>query len=248
MSKTGGDQLWHAGNLDEPHEAPDKARRVRAMFDAVAPTYERVNRICSLGRDARWRHRAVELVAITGVDRVLDVACGTGDLARVFWAAGPESVVGTDFSHEMIRLAPGASNGSIRWCESDAQRLPFGDGQFSVVSCAFGVRNFEDMGAGFGQMHRVLGGGGRAVILEFSLPSLVGFRQLFLWYFLRVMPWCASLISGDRTGAYRYLPRSVLRFPDRQQIVTQLKEAGFDRVEVHPLTMGIAVAYLAFKS
>ena len=248
MSEDDRDRLWHAGNLAEPHDAPDKARRVRDMFDAVAPTYERVNTVCSLGRDASWRRRAVRLAGVRETDRVLDVACGTGDLTRAFAAAGPRSVVGTDFSHEMIRLAPAKSNGAIRWCEADAQRLPFDDGQFDVVSCAFGIRNLEHLEAGLSEFCRVLDGDGRAVILEFSLPKNTVLRQLFLFYFLKIMPGLAGWISGDRTGAYRYLPRSVLRFPERRQIVDQLRRAGFERVEVHPLTFGIAVAYLAYKS
>ena len=116
------------------------------------------------------------------------------------------------------------------------------------LSCAFGIRNLEHLETGLREFCRVLDGDGRAVILEFSLPKNAVLRQLFLFYFLRIMPSLAGWISGDRTGAYRYLPRSVLRFPERRQIVDQLRRAGFERVEVHPLTFGIAVAYLAFKS
>ena len=249
--KTRRDQqaVWHRGNLDEPHRVEDKARRVRAMFDAVAPTYELVNTLTSLGRDAYWRRRAVELARVSAEDRVLDVACGTGDLARAFAAVRPRPavVVGADFSREMMRLAPGSSNGWIRWCQADALLLPFADKEFTVVSCAFGVRNFEDLAAGLGQMQRALASGGRVVILEFSLPVRPVLRQLFLFYFRHVLPWIGTFVSGDRSGAYRYLPRSVLRLGKRREIVELLGKAGFAKVQVHPLTFGIAVVYLATK-
>jgi len=219
------------------------------MFDAVAPTYELVNTLTSFGRDAYWRRRAVELARISAKDRVLDVACGTGNLARAFTAARPKpaTVVGTDFSRGMLGLTPGSPNGRIRYCQADALLLPFADREFTVASCAFGIRNFENLAAGLAQMHRVLAPGGRVVILEFSLPSLPIVNHAFIFYFKTILPWFASLISRDQTGAYRYLPRSVLGFENRQQIVEQLERVGFAQVEVHPLTFGIAVVYLATK-
>ncbi|UCG32693.1 MAG: bifunctional demethylmenaquinone methyltransferase/2-methoxy-6-polyprenyl-1,4-benzoquinol methylase UbiE [Phycisphaerales bacterium] len=242
--------VWHEQNLAEPHAVRDKARRVRAMFNAVAPTYELVNTLTSFGRDAYWRRRAVELSRVTGTDRVLDLACGTGDLARAFAAArpAPALVVGADFAGEMIRRAAGTSSPAMRWCQADALSLPFLNEQFTAVSCAFGVRNLQDLKAGFREVHRVLSPDGRAVILEFSNPSAKVTRALFHFYFNRMLPAIATLISRDRSGAYRYLPRSVLRFASRSQIVNLLREVGFERIEVHPLTFGIAVVYLAAKA
>jgi demethylmenaquinone methyltransferase/2-methoxy-6-polyprenyl-1,4-benzoquinol methylase len=250
MSERDPKAVWHSGNLDHPHQMRDKARRVRAMFNAVAPTYELVNTLTSFGRDAYWRRRAVELARVAAADRILDLACGTGDLARAFAAARsrPNMVVGTDFAAEMIHRAAGSSAPTVSWCQADALALPFANEQFTAVSCAFGVRNLQDLTAGFREMYRVLAPAGRAVIVEFSLPSARIVRALFNFYFIRVLPLIATLISRDRSGAYRYLPRSVLRFPNRAQIVDLLREVGFDRIEVHPLTFGIAVVYVAVKA
>jgi demethylmenaquinone methyltransferase/2-methoxy-6-polyprenyl-1,4-benzoquinol methylase len=249
MSAARNEPVWHRDNLEEPHAVADKAHRVRTMFDAVAPTYSLVNTLTSFGRDAHWRRRAVQLAGINPEDRVLDVACGTGDFTRVFASVEPSPaiVVGADFAHQMLALAERGPGRSVRWCEADALCLPFADDSFTVVSCAFGIRNFEHLERGLGQMHRVLAAGGRAVILEFSMPKLTVVRHLYRWYLSRMLPLLATLVSRDRTGAYRYLPRSVLRFEDRQRITALLGEVGFRHVEVHPLTFGVVVVYLAVK-
>ena len=152
--------VWTPDLLDAPHEAPDKAARVRTMFNAIAPRYELVNALFSAGRDATWRRKAVALAKVTPDDDVLDIASGTGDFARAFATAGPRSVVGTDFAHEMLTRArqsdAGATNCS--WCEADALKLPFGSGAFSITCCAFGVRNFHDLDAGLAEMDAGHGG------------------------------------------------------------------------------------------
>ena len=140
------------------------------------------------------------------------------------------------------------SSTTVFWCQADVLTLPFANEQFTAVSCAFGVRNLQDLTAGFREMYRVLAPAGRAVILEFSFPSARVSRTLFKFYFIHMLPVIATLISRDRSGAYRYLPRSVLRFPNRAQIVNLLREVGFDRIEAHPLTFGIAVVYVAVKA
>jgi demethylmenaquinone methyltransferase/2-methoxy-6-polyprenyl-1,4-benzoquinol methylase len=148
----------------------------------------------------------------------------------------------------MIRRAAGSSHPAILWCQADVLSLPFANETFTTISCAFGVRNLQDLKAGLEEMHRILSPGGRAIILEFSLPSARVPRALFYFYFNHMLPAIATLISRDRSGAYRYLPRSVLRFANRGQIANLLQEVGFDRIEVHPLTFGIAVVYLAAKA
>jgi len=242
--------VWTPDLLDAPHHAPDKAARVRSMFNAIAPRYELVNTLFSAGRDASWRRKAVALARITAEDDVLDIAAGTGDFARAFAAAGPRSVVGTDFAHEMLtracRRPAGGTN--CRWCESDALNLPFRAGAFSVTSCAFGVRNFNDLNAGLAEMYRVLRGGGRAVILEFTRPGNALTRRLYELYSTRLMPLAASWVSGDRSGAYRYLPRSVVSFVDATQMCDHLRRAGFDEVSATPLTMGVVTVYIARKT
>jgi len=238
---------WTPPLLKSPHAVPDKARRVRQMFNAIAPRYERVNRLFSAGRDATWRRRAVELAGADRDDDVLDVACGTGDFARAFADAGCRTVIGCDFAHEMLLHAADRHPGTSRWCEADACRLPFRSGVLSIVSCAFGVRNFADLDAGLGEMCRVLRAGGRAVILEFTRPRRRLARALYELYATRLMPVAASLISGDRSGAYRYLPRSVVSFLDAEQMGARLRRAGFSRVTDTPLTSGIVTVYVATR-
>ena len=244
---------WDADLLRAPHEAADKRERVRRMFDAIAPRYRLVNSLFSGGRDAVWRRRTVAIAGVGPDDDVLDVACGTGDLARAFLRAGPRSVVGCDFSHRMLREAAtarsagraGSADGLIRWCEADALQLPWCAGSFSVVSCAFGIRNFQDLDAGLSEMHRVLRPGGRCVILEFTRPNRRFARGLYELYTGRVMPVLASLISGDKTGAYRYLPRSVVSFVEPAILCGMLERAGFVGVRATPLTFGAVTVYLA---
>lgn len=251
--------VWDASNLPSPHAAPDKARRVRAMFDAIAPTYERINTLFSAGRDAAWRRRAVKLAAVRPEDRVLDVACGTGDFSRAFARAGPVRVVGCDFAWGMLVRAAdrslrtenhGVGGGPwggcvLRWCGADALHLPFADGAFTLVSCAFGVRNFQDLDAALRQMHRVLAPGGRVVILEFTRPGNRLFRFFYELYAARLMPKAASWIAHDRCGAYRYLPRSVVSFVSAGQMCARLRAAGFVDVAARPQTFGVVTTYLA---
>lgn len=238
---------WTAELLQSPHTAPDKASRVRCMFNAIAPRYELINSLFSVGCDKSWRRRSVQLARVRADDRVLDVACGTGDFARSFARAGSRLVVGCDFAHEMLRRATGRAPETSRWCEADAVRLPFRSGSFTIVSCAFGVRNFDDLDHALGEVYRVLDAGGRAVILEFSRPRGRFARRMYELYSTRLMPWAASLVSGDRSGAYRYLPRSVLSFLDADQMCARLERVGFARVTASPMTMGVVTVYVATR-
>jgi len=238
---------WTGEALADPHRVADKARRVRQMFDAVAPTYRLVNTLASAGRDAGWRRAGVALAGVTENDDVLDVACGTGDFAEAFAAHAPrpQSITGADFAHNMLRLASERIRLSIAWCRADAQRLPFDNETFSIVSCAFGIRNFQSLPVGLAEMRRVLRPGGRAVILEFSMPRAPVLRWLYALYMRRIMPLAATLVARDRTGAYRYLPQSVVSFAGRDGIVRAMQEAGFASVRTRPLTAGIVTAYRA---
>ncbi len=239
---------WDRVGLHRPHAQSDKAGRVRRMFDDIAGTYELVNTLASLGRDAYWRRQAVALAGLQNAERVLDVACGTGDLARAFAAACRGAVVGVDFAERMLALAARRGQPGQHWCLGDAMHLPFAAGTFSVVSCAFGVRNFQDLRASLADMHRVLQPGGRAVILEFSLPKRAVARGLYRLYFEGLMPIAATIVSRDRGGAYRYLPKSVVSFLDRRGLATALHEVGFERVTTHALTSGVVVVYVAWKA
>ncbi len=248
MMTASNNTIWDPARLSNPHAQPDKAQRVQAMFDAIAPTYELVNRVLSAGRDRYWRRRAVELAAITPADRVLDLACGTGDFARAFANAGPALVVGSDFSAGMLARAAVRGGAKLHWCLGDAHRLPFADGAFTVASCAFGARNFQNLVVGLTEMHRILAPGGRVVILEFTMPKSRLLGSLYRWYFRRILPRVARWISRDRSGAYDYLPNSVESFIDDAGMISSLKSAGFDRVVHRSLTIGIVTIYVATKS
>jgi len=249
--------VWTPDLLQAPHEAADKAPRVRRMFNAIAPRYELVNSLFSAGRDAYWRRRAVALAQVRAVDDVVDIACGTGDFARAFSQAGARRVVGCDFAHEMLIRAVGISphkgtaqaeaRGSER-VEADVLRLPFGDGSFTIASCAFGVRNFADLDAGLREMLRVLRPGGRAIILEFMRPTNAVIRRVYEFFSNRVMPIAATWVSGDRSGAYRYFPRSVVTFLDVDQMCARLRAAGFVQATATPLTWGVVAVYVATRS
>ncbi len=246
---------WTSQQLDSPHTVSDKATRVRRMFDAIAPRYELVNSLFSARRDGAWRRKAVRLGRTSESDDVLDVACGTGDFARAFAAGGARTVTGCDFAHQMLlRAAPACdaptappSGNRFRWCEADALNLPFRSACFTLTSCAFGVRNFQNLDAGLEEMYRVLRPGGRTVILEFTQPRYRLARGLYHLYANRFMPVAATLVSGDRSGAYRYLPRSVVSFLSAEQMCERLRSAGFDRTTATPLSWGIVTVYVAWR-
>lgn len=219
------------------------------MFNAIAPTYTLINSIFSFGRDRAWRRTAVRLAEVRPGDRVLDIACGTGDVLKAFarWAPQAGSLTGCDFAHGMLILARNDAAGRLRWCEADALQLPFADASVDVTSCAFGVRNFQDLDRGLAEMHRVLRPGGRAVILEFTRPTNRVLRAVHEFYAGRIMPLGATLLSRDRTGAYRYLPRSVVSFAGAREMAQRLEAAGFASISITPLTFGVVTIYLGRK-
>jgi demethylmenaquinone methyltransferase/2-methoxy-6-polyprenyl-1,4-benzoquinol methylase len=239
--------VWNKALLANPHAVADKGRRVRSMFAAIAPSYDLNNRLHSLWMDQHWRKTAVKLADLRPNDRVVDVACGTGDLALRFsrrLPGGAPSVVGVDFTHEMLPIARRKSGTArVLWLNGDALCLPLADASADVVSIAFGIRNVADPAAACREFRRILRPGGRLVILEFSLPSSALLRGLYNFYFRRVLPRTATWISGDKTGAYRYLPESVNTFIDRPDMVRMMTDAGFSHVTQTPLTFGICVCY-----
>lgn len=254
-------EAWDETLLRDPHAVADKRDRVRKMFAAIAPSYDLNNRLHSLWQDQRWRRKAVKLAGLDPLDDVLDIACGTGDLSIAFAreldglrelrrpredVAG--TVLGIDFTFEMLPIANRKSQvANCRFVNADAQALPLPDACADVVSIAFGIRNVQDPAAAIREFHRVLRPGGRVIVLEFSLPTNRLLRGLYNFYFRQVLPRTATLISGDRTGAYKYLPESVNTFIGREQMVGMLKQAGFERVEQFPMTFGVCVCYRGVK-
>ena len=217
------------------------------MFSGIAGRYDLLNHLLSGNIDKRWRRvavRALESSLVEGA-RVLDVACGTGDLSLVLAEAGAVRVVGLDFCRPMLEIArrkAEADSRSIPFVEGDALRLPFADETFDVATIAFGLRNLAGVAAGLRELRRILKPGGRLAVLEFSSPVVPGFRALFRFYFTRVLPRIGGLLSGSR-GAYEYLPDSVLRFPDQKRLAELMREEGFEGVEYRNLTGGIAALH-----
>ena len=250
-AKAADSKTWDGRTLRDPHAREDKAERVRAMFDEISPTYELVNRLVSLGRDATWRARTAAAAEVVSTDIVLDVCCGTGDMVRIFadHDPAPRMVLGIDFSGGM--LARGRYSGghtSIQLARADGLRLPLADRSIDVVSCAFGVRNFQDLSSGLREMYRVLGVGGRLVLLEFALPENRLFRWGYRLYCERMLPRLAGLISRERSGAYRYLPSSIRTFERRGAMVTRLRETGFVHVTATSMNFGGVQLYRGVKS
>lgn len=224
------------------------------MFSAIAGSYDLNNRVHSLGQDQAWRRHAVRVASVGPSDRVLDVACGTGDLSQAFAAAGAAHVTGLDFTPAMLdyarqkqaKLLP-ETGAKLVYIEGDAQQLPFEDASVDIVSIAFGIRNVADPQKAIAEFCRVLRPGGRVVILEFDRPSFAPIRWFNDLYCGWVMPRTATLISGDTSGAYRYLPASVGTFMTRAQLCAALRAAGFADVRDRGLSLGICVCYLAVK-
>ncbi len=246
--------VWTSADLASgPHADAAKAEKVRRMFAAIARRYDLNNTLHSFGRDAAWRRAAVRLAGVRDGDEVLDVACGTGALTRAFASArpAPARVVGADFTAEMLDVArerprdPRRRAAPIEYRLADAMALPFPDSSFDVVSIAFGIRNVADPAAVLREFRRVLRPGGRLVVLEFDRPRIAPIAWLNDLYTARVMPVSASLIAGDRSGAYRYLPRSVATFASRAEMARMLAASGFVSVAQTPLTFGVCVIHRA---
>ncbi|MFT3685593.1 MAG: bifunctional demethylmenaquinone methyltransferase/2-methoxy-6-polyprenyl-1,4-benzoquinol methylase UbiE [Phycisphaerales bacterium] len=255
----GGGAAWTSTDLAaSPHAVSDKQERVRRMFAAIAGSYDLNNRVHSFGLDQRRRRFTVRQANLKGGESVLDCACGTGDLSRLFAGQlerlGGGKVTGLDYTQEMLDVAKqkrtesaGPIAREIEYVRGDAQALPFADASFDAVSIAFGIRNVQDPAKAAREFFRVLKPGGRLLVLEFDRPR----NPLIRWgndlYTRRIMPWTATLIAGDRSGAYKYLPKSVETFLDRDAMRTMLLGAGFKEAAYTPLTFGVCVCHRAVK-
>jgi demethylmenaquinone methyltransferase/2-methoxy-6-polyprenyl-1,4-benzoquinol methylase len=216
------------------------------MFGRIAKRYDLLNHVLSGNVDKRWRRVVATRVReklSSNEASVLDVACGTGDLSLTLFDITGARVVGTDFCRPMLEIAADKTADRIPLIEGDALNLPFRGGSFEVVTIAFGLRNLASVEGGLAELRRVLKPGGWVAVLEFSRPANAMLRPLFGLYFTRVLPLMGGLISGSRS-AYTYLPASVQKFPDQEQLSLLMQQAGFEQVQFENLTGGIAALHM----
>ena len=228
-----------------------KKETVRRMFDDISGKYDFLNHFFSFGIDHFWRKKLVRLLSPSKPLSILDVACGTGDLALSLARLRPHRIVGIDISEKMLeigrqKISRKGQEPVIRLQQGDAEHIPFPDNTFDAVTVAFGVRNFDDLGLGLSEMRRVLRPGGCMLILEFSHPAAFPMKQLYGFYSHAVIPAVGRLISGSRT-AYTYLPQSVDAFPSGKDFLEILDQRGLARVNQISLTGGIASVYTGEK-
>ncbi len=238
-----------------PEGATDRetaSKAVREMFTSIAPRYDLLNHVLSMNIDRLWWWRASRTfrhILMRNDARVLDLCCGTGDmtfaLKKRTGSARPQ-IMGADFSHAMLQRATVKSRGTdLRWVEADALNLPLPSEHFDLVTSAFGFRNLADYNAGLREIYRVLRANGEIGILDFGEPKgLLG--KFYQFYFKNVLPKIGTLISGVR-GPYAYLPASVARFPEPQEMLERMRQAGFREVSWTPYSFGIAGLYRGKK-
>jgi len=226
----------------------EAARWVRDMFARVAHRYDLANHLLSFNIDRYWRAHTVKRlrhVLRRREARVVDICCGTGDLALALARARQGTVLGSDFCHPMLvaaRRKAEARRAPAAWFEADALHLPFGDGSVDLLTVAFGFRNLADYPAGLAEMRRVLAPGATAAILEFSQPPGAAFAALYNFYSRRILPVIGGALSGSR-DAYAYLPESVRKFPSAAALADEMRRAGFSQVSYEYLTGGIVALH-----
>ena len=244
--------------MKDMKELNKEAGRVSSMFDGIAGRYDLANHLLSGGVDFLWRRLAVRLSGAKKGDVVLDMCCGTGDLAFCFAARSEVSkVVGCDFSEEMVRLArlkeeklakkgkPGDTE--FEWATGDCTATSYENDSYDIISCGFGVRNMADLDAGLAEMHRLLKKGGRVCIIEFTLPKLAVCRTAYLLYLRYILPIFGGIITW-KLSAYRYFADSIVKWDKQVDLAKSLEAAGLKKAAVKPISKGIATIYVFEKA
>lgn len=221
------------------------------MFDSISHRYDFLNHLLSLNIDKVWRKKAIKLLEPFQPKTILDIATGTGDFAIAAKRLNPEKVVGVDLSEGMLnigreKLKRKGLDQLIQLQKGDSENLPFENDSFDAAIVAFGVRNFENLEKGLAEINRVLKPGGVFIVLEFSQPRKAPFKQLYFFYFDRILPLLGKAVSKDNR-AYTYLPESVREFPDGNSFISVLEKTDFDKCRWLPQTFGIASIYEAQK-
>ena len=228
-----------------------KKDQVEAMFNSIAPHYDFLNHFLSLGIDRRWRKKAIQLLAGTKPATIIDIATGTGDFALAAMKLNPDKIIGVDLSERMLDMARDKIikkgwEEKIDFIQGDSEKLAFENDRFHAAIVAFGVRNFESVDGGLGEIFRILKPGGQLVVLEFSQPQNRLVKGLYYFYFFRILPWIGKKISKD-ISAYTYLPESVEAFPAGEDFLRIMEGVGFTGLRCVPLSFGIASIYSGFK-
>ncbi len=229
-----------------------KKQQVRKMFDNIAPSYDKLNRLLSLGIDVRWRRKLVASIADANPSKILDIATGTGDVAIMLAQEIPEAKIdGLDLSDNMLeiartKVAKRALEAQVTFVQGDSEKLPYTNNTFDAMTVAFGVRNFEDTSKGLEECRRVLKVGGTFSVLEFSHPTVTPFKQGYRLYFRYILPMIGKITSKD-PKAYQYLFDSVQTFPSGREFVSLLENIGFSQTTCKPLTLGICTLYSCKK-
>ena len=236
-----------------PYTSSDQSKKeqVEQMFDTISGKYDGLNRVISFGIDVKWRKKVIQLVTETNPDSILDIATGTGDLIINFANSGATQLVGLDISEGMLSVgrekikAKGLSD-QIQMIQADSEAMPFEDSSFDAITVAFGVRNFETLEKGLGEIYRVLKPGGIFVILETSVPTKTPFKQGYKFHSNVILPMVGRLFSKDK-DAYSYLSKSASVFPFGEALNNILRKIGFTNVKDQPQTFGVATIYTASK-
>jgi len=243
------------GTKVTPYTEPEnesKKKQVQRMFDSIAHKYDFLNHLFSLGIDVLWRKRCIRILKKEHPSTILDMASGTADFAIEAIRMGIDAhVTAMDLSRGMldvgeVKVKAKGFEKSITLMQGDSENLPFEDNSFDAYTVGFGVRNFENLDKGLSEMFRVLKPNSITVILEFSKPKHFPIKQLFGFYFRFIMPSLGKLVSKD-SAAYTYLPESVMAFPEGEDFIIKLKEAGFKDLSATSLTGGIASIYIGRK-
>jgi demethylmenaquinone methyltransferase / 2-methoxy-6-polyprenyl-1,4-benzoquinol methylase len=233
-------------------EQAGKKEQVAKMFDNISHRYDFLNHFLSLGIDKLWRKKAISYLKDLKPAQILDVATGTGDFAIQALSLNPTKVSGIDISEGMLEVGKKKIRARkldhlIELRKGDSENIPFEQNKFDAVTVAFGVRNFENLEKGLGEIFRVLKPGGKLVVLEFSRPRAFPMKQLFSFYFKQILPKIGNAVSSDK-AAYTYLPESVQAFPDGADFVRILNEIGFKDTKCKVLSFGISSIYIGTKA
>lgn len=237
----------------KPYGASDKSKKeeVAQMFDNISGNYDQLNRMISFGTDVKWRKKVLKMVSDAKPKNILDIATGTGDLAILFAQTDAEKIVGLDISVGMLEVGKQKIkqlnlDNRIEMLVGDSENLPFDDASFDVVTVSFGIRNFENLELGLGEILRVLNPGGQLVVLETSVPDQFPFKQGYYVHSKVILPTIGRLFSKDKR-AYSYLSESASAFPYGQKLCDIFLKVGFTKAEFHKQTMGVATIYQVYK-